>query len=242
MLFDDPIVYARKPGRSHHHTFFGNTSINAFSTLRTLRSAGTTCGRKADTAAYWAPTLLKQGRPIKPLRATAYYQLREFQHFRPYPPGLKVVAGAADAVSPQPLRVVFWNCGAGARVGPSSDVPKRCPKAPHRGSLARRPVNTGIELHVNFPDCWDGRHLDSRDHRSHMAYSKNWRCPPTHLAQVPKLTLIVRYPIRDGRAIQLASGGRYSAHADFFNAWNQAELRRIVEDCSHARPRCGRKR
>jgi hypothetical protein len=99
-----------------------------------------------------------------------------------------------------------------------------------------------IELHVNFPDCWDGRRLDSTDHRSHMAYSHNWRCPTTHRVNVPKLTLIVRYPTSDGRGLELASGGRYSAHADFVNAWNQAELERIVRDCSHARPRCARRR
>src|SRR5262249_25733272 len=60
--FDDPIVYPGRPGLSHNHTFFGNTSTNASSTLATLRAAGaTTCSRKTDTAAYWAPTLLVDG-------------------------------------------------------------------------------------------------------------------------------------------------------------------------------------
>jgi hypothetical protein len=31
-----------------------------------------------------------------------------------------------------------------------------------------------LQLDVIFPDCWDGRHLDSPDHKSHMAYSRNW--------------------------------------------------------------------
>jgi Domain of unknown function (DUF1996) len=75
-----------------------------------------------------------------------------------------------------------------------------------------------------------------------MAYSEGWRCPATHPVKVPKLTLIVRYPTRDGHGLELASGGRYSAHADFINAWDQPELERIVADCSHARPRCGRPR
>ena len=29
---DDPIVYPRERGRSHDHTYFGNSSTNAFST------------------------------------------------------------------------------------------------------------------------------------------------------------------------------------------------------------------
>src|ERR1041385_2867738 len=40
---DDPIVYPGEPGRSHHHTFFGNASTDASSTLASLRRAKTTC-------------------------------------------------------------------------------------------------------------------------------------------------------------------------------------------------------
>src|ERR1044072_2117778 len=53
---DDPIVHPGKPGASHPHTFFGNSSTNAASTLESLRASGTTCSVKADKAAYWAPT------------------------------------------------------------------------------------------------------------------------------------------------------------------------------------------
>jgi hypothetical protein len=240
--FDDPIVYPGQPGRSHHHTFFGSTSTNAFSTIASLRAAPTTCTRRDETAAYWVPTLFRSGRPVTPLRATAYYQLRQFQPIRAYPAGLKVVAGDAGATSPQPLRVVWWNCGAFGGVKATPVIPRRCSVSPPTTGSPRRPPGGTIELHVNFPDCWDGRRLDSPDHRSHMAYSENWRCPTTHPVAVPKLTLIVRYPTSDGRGLELASGGRYSAHADFINAWGQPELERIVADCARARPRCARGR
>src|SRR5215218_9263245 len=47
---DDPIVFPRRRGRSHDHTYFGNTSTNAFSTTASLRSAGrTTCQLREDT-------------------------------------------------------------------------------------------------------------------------------------------------------------------------------------------------
>ena len=35
---DDPIVYPGQPGRSHDHSFVGNVSTNAFSTLGSLRA------------------------------------------------------------------------------------------------------------------------------------------------------------------------------------------------------------
>jgi hypothetical protein len=52
------------------------------------------------------PTLFRDGRRVKPLRATAYYTLRQFSAVRPYPPGLEIVAGAAGARRPQPLDIV----------------------------------------------------------------------------------------------------------------------------------------
>jgi hypothetical protein len=73
-----------------------------------------------------------------------------------------------------------------------------------------------------------------------MAYSRAGACPASHPVKVPGISLIVRYPIQGGPGITLASGGEYSGHADFFNAWNQAELTRLVEGCLNARRHCGR--
>ena len=36
----------------------------------------------------------------------------------------------------------------------------------------------------------------------------------------------------------LASGGQYSGHADFFNAWNQATLQGLVTGCLNALRHC----
>src|SRR5215207_9899843 len=50
---DDLIVFPAQPGRSHDHTYFGNTTTSASSTDESLRAAGaTTCLRRGDTAAY----------------------------------------------------------------------------------------------------------------------------------------------------------------------------------------------
>ena len=279
---DDPIVYPGEPGRSHHHTFFGSRAISAHATLRSLRAAETTCGRKSETAAYWVPTLFRDGVRVTPLKATAYYTLRRFSGVRPYPPGLKMIAGDAAAQRPQPLGVVWWNCGPFSGVRRSSSVPPRCPPGSGgtgatligRAGRARNP-RPSLELHVRFPECWDGRRLDSSDHRAHMAYAsslndpparpvvsdgaraepallmvgaaesapqaRGGRCPDSHPVRVPSLILIVAYPIRDGRGVVLSSGGQFSGHADFFNAWDQEDLARIVSDCSQGRPRCARK-
>jgi Domain of unknown function (DUF1996) len=245
---DDPIVYPGQPGASHDHTFFGSRAIGAHATVGDLRAAETTCGRKSETAAYWVPTVFRNGRRVTPLKATAYYTLRQFTTVRPYPPGLKIVAGDAHAPRPQSLDVVWWSCGPFSGVRRSSSVPRRCParqaedgaKLIGRVDRVRRP-RPSLELHVRFPECWDGRRLDSSDHKAHMAYATADRCPDSHPVRVPSLILIVVYPIRDGRGVVLSSGGQLTGHADFFNAWDQEDLARIVRNCSQGRPRCAGK-
>jgi len=226
---DDPIVAPDRPGASHDHTFVGNTSTSAFSTLRSLRRASTTCRRAGDTAAYWAPTLLVDGRAVEPLGATIYYRRRTLDEVRPFPPGFRMIAGSAAARTPQDRRITFWNCGALSGIPPSSTVPS-C-----SGGRA-----TSLRLHVTFPSCWNGTNLDSADHQSHVAYAMRGTCPASHPVAVPAISLILRYPISGAGTVELSSVGQFSGHADFFNAWNQGQLRRLVDACLNALRHCGR--
>jgi uncharacterized protein DUF1996 len=228
MAKDDPIVFPGIAGVSHDHTFVGNVSTNASSTLQSLRGAATTCRRPGETAAYWIPTLLQAGAPVAPTGATIYYRRRTNDRIRPFPPGFKMIAGDGRATAAQSLRTTFWNCGVEGGVAPTSSVPT-CPG----GRM------TSLRLHVRFPDCWDGRNIDSADHKSHVAYSMGRRCPADHPVAVPSIEVIFRYPIAGGPDVTLSSGGQYSAHADFFNAWNQGSLTRLVNGCLNAFRHCG---
>src|SRR4051812_30875697 len=64
---DDPIVFPQQPGFSHDHTFFGASATDAYSTPTSLRGERSTCNRAADTAAYWAPTLIVDNQPVAAL-------------------------------------------------------------------------------------------------------------------------------------------------------------------------------
>jgi hypothetical protein len=221
---DDPIVLPKFPGLSHNHTFFGNQSTNAFSTLSTLSKAATTCQRPEDRASYWAPTLILDGKNVTPDEAEIYYRRSTLARVRAFPPGLKVVAGNSKALKPQSTHIVFWNC--------STDVGDATASIP----TCATPT---LHVHVRFPNCWDGKHLDSGDHKSHMAYSTRGVCPKSHPVAVPQLMLIIQYPVTGGPGAELASGGQFSGHADFFNAWQQPELRRLVDYCLNALRTCG---
>lgn len=227
---DDPIVFPGKPGASHQHTFVGNRTTSAYSTYGSLRSGSTTCRRADDSAAYWVPALYQGMQAVLPQGATVYYRRATLAQVRTFPNGLRMIAGDATATSPQDRRVTFWSCGIASGMRPSQTVPT-CPAV--RGSFLR--------LHVRFPSCWDGRRIDSPDHKSHMAYARAGRCPSTHPVPVPAITQIYRYPTLGGENFSLASGGVYSAHADFVNAWNPGALRRLVEGCLNALVHCGRR-
>ncbi len=108
-----------------------------------------------------------------------------------------------------------WKCS-GLRPAALSPEPVACPTGSHN------------VLVIRFPDCWNGRDLDSTNHKSHMAYRVAGACPAGFPVRVPRLALNVHYQLPAVTGLTLASGSIYSTHADFFNAWNQAVLARLV--------------
>jgi hypothetical protein len=225
---DDPILFAGQPGKSHDHTFIGNDSTNAFSTLGTLLGGTSSCRRVGDTAAYWVPTLLSEtGSAIEPRSASVYYRRHTLGPVQAFPQGFKMIAGNAKTSTAQGLKVTSWNCGALAGIRPTSTIPT-CPNA----------ARMGLALHVQFPECWDGANLDSPDHQSHMAYSVRGRCPADHPIQMPAIQVNLRYASAGGPGLSLTSGGQLSGHADFFNAWDQGVLQSLVDGCLNALRHC----
>ena len=225
---DDPIVFPGDPGASHRHDFFGNRTTDAFSTPDSLLGTDTSCQQALDTAAYWSPTLFDHGVPVVPQGADVYYRPGpriDPTSVRPYPHGLVMISGDAMAMEPQSTKFVGWACGSGG--DPQVAAPVCPPDAP-------------LRLKVVFPDCWDGRSLDSADHHSHMAASVDGRCPAGHPVPVPQLQLTVRYPIHgEGHELNLAPGSMLGGHADFVNSWDQAELESQVRLCLNRVLVCG---
>ena len=227
---DDPIVHPNRPGASHVHDFFGNTTTDAGSTLASLTGEGTTCKKKVDTAAYWSPRLLRDGRPVIPTKSTAYYRAApgvDPTDVEAYPAGLMVVAGdmTANADAPQDTDLAGWTCGTGSNLAPT---PPACP------------ASAPLRALITFPDCWDGEHVDSDDHRSHMANSAGGECPDSHPVHVAQLTFAISYPVTGAvEDLSLASGSTHGIHADFVNAWDQDGLVNEIESCLHRGAVCG---
>ena len=87
---DDPIVFPNKAGASHLHTFMGNTTTNAASTVESLSKGQTTCLAKGDLSAYWMPTLFNGNTPVNPEgEQVIYYKtgVKDYESVRPFPKG-----------------------------------------------------------------------------------------------------------------------------------------------------------
>jgi hypothetical protein len=135
-----------------------------------------------------------------------------------------MVAGDADAATPQPVGVVAWHCGASADL---AATPRSCP------------VTEPLALRVRFPSCWDGTSLGPRG-ESHVVYGTSAGCPDSHPAVLPELVIDVVYEFAgDPSGLRLSSGPPVTAHADFLDAWDPRELARRVQECLRDGHDCG---
>ncbi len=269
MANDDPIVYPGRPGAAHHHTFFGNTSTNARTRLGAATVAGhrtdpgevavagnSTCpGGIANRSSYWVPSMIDTAghAPLVPWQTIIYYKggYKVADRLITAPPaGLRFIAGNAAATSAQPdpapyHRLQSYSCydRAGKQVG----YGKAIPLCPTGGDLVSA---------VSYPQCWDGVHLDSPDHRSHMAYSSGYRntptpgCPASHPVAIPQITIHTHYRVtteagtKDWRLSSdnyPATGynGGYSSHADWVNGWDPKIMNRLLAACINPGKDCG---
>jgi hypothetical protein len=256
----DPIAFHDQAGpQGHLHSFLGNKAIAVGDVggkeYLDLVGKPTTCTNTADTAAYWYPTLLRNGQPVPTFRALAYYRNWDFDGTRnqegsgnePYPVDMRMVAGDNDAPGGGPH--VDWNCNQGStRPGPYRDpVQANCASA--RPSSKDGQVYLGA--HINFPTCWTGvlnphnRAGNTADfHGAASSPVKNQvayinaadQCPAGFPRKLPQLRLALQWDYQgNGRDLTLSSsahdGVPFNMHSDFWNTWVQTGLKTMVDRC-----------
>ncbi|MFJ6194911.1 DUF1996 domain-containing protein [Micromonospora sp. NPDC092111] len=231
---DDPIVFPGLPGASHMHSFFGNRSTDANTTTDSLfANTSTTCGPTQDLSAYWVPTLYENGVALEPSgNFVVYYgsRLTDPTKTVPFPQGFRMIAGDAKRQVATPAGSVnqFYCAGAGGEIGRSAD-----------GNWPRCAPTANLTYQLVFQDCWDGVHLDSPDHKSHVSYSYDGKCSGAFPVAIPNISFVFSYRTSgslDG--FTLASGMASSIHGDSFLAWDNAALGHRVKDCIIQKAKC----
>jgi hypothetical protein len=233
MLNDDPIVFPGQQGKAHLHTFFGNTGVNYASTSESVRTTGnSTCnGGIMNRSAYWVPSMIDtaSGAPLKPRNALMYYKHGVVIEI---PRGLRMIAGSMASTGPQAHE--WFECNE-----------QYASRKPNLVSCGKGGL---VSVSVTFPECWNGKDLDSTDHKSHMAYSTNGVCPATHPKKIPTLSILTYYPVNTDAGTSkwrlssdmypTSSPAGYSSHADFMMGWDEAVHKTFVTKCINAAKDC----
>ncbi|KAL4878235.1 hypothetical protein BJY04DRAFT_221384 [Aspergillus karnatakaensis] len=263
----DPIV---TPGQqsAHTHVITGGTAFQRTMGGQTARKAkGTTCEVAIDRSNYWIPALYHQTgngsasgvrsfEMVEYESSAIYYLNRACNHTASAsgcrkgsyplapPAGLRVIAG-------NPMLQTYNNSDFAQRA-----ISHMCLKqngaSEETKHLPRQPCEK-LRSQVFFPSCWDGKNLDSWDHKSHMAYPEfgdynKGVCPDSHPVAIFSVFMEFLFntePFPDYENWVYAMGDRtgYGLHGDFIHGWtDQDALQRGFETCTGkawlSDPRC----
>ncbi|OCK72946.1 WSC-domain-containing protein [Lepidopterella palustris CBS 459.81] len=248
----DPIVNPGAPA-SHVHVIAGGSGFNFSMDYNQARASKcSTCNIKEDLSNYWTPKLYyhaKNGSFISvPIMGDDGYgnmggMAIYYNHHRgpnndvihPFPPGFRMLAGTSDRRAPS-TDVGASNTGHLCDgQGPTENLPTtKCSQ---------------IRSQINMPSCWDGKNLDSADHKSHMSYpigDMSGPCPSTHPVRLMSIFYEVTYSLvgfewySDQQPFVYSNGDAtgYGFHGDFVNGWDTAALQRGIDNCATGVPNC----
>lgn len=266
---DDSIVYPNQPGKAHTHNFYGNEGANASSTFASLRTTGAgSCLNELNRSGYWAPApcdpvkgicfrvdhtkLYYKRRPASdPLCSLAVSPTTAEGDCIPMPSGLKMIFGYDMVSGETPKDSFYWMCSDGTFTGVTvkplnADYSH---KDNARDAMLICPVGARLSASLKAASCWDGKYLDTPNHRDHMAYmvrnSAGFnRCPADHPYVIPGITLMQVWNVTaefkdssDKGQLYLSSDLKTGAvfgstyHGDFVMAWNRTVHLTFVHNC-----------
>ncbi|KAI0148850.1 WSC domain-containing protein [Xylariaceae sp. FL1272] len=243
----DPII---DPGivSRHTHTVMGSNALN-FTMDYDLTQTATcsTCKAVEDLSSYWVPSLYYHAEngsfiPVPQGGGALIYYLQRTDQDDPnpeegliaFPKDLRIVAG--DPMNrnytdtPEQNAVSFVCLGV---------------EGPATFALPKQNCPNGLRTQLIMPSCWDGKNLDSEDHKSHMAYPSgvdHGPCPQTH----PKRFITIFYEVTwsvdafkdmwygDRQPFVFSNGDPtgYGYHGDFLNGWDIPTLQKAINECN----------
>lgn len=270
LAYVDTIQYPGSDRLSHLHLFYGLVGVQPNDTYQTALAAGreSTCGSGpyvANRSQYWMPALLDgRGHVFQPNYVSIYY--KRFPKTSPYcnrraepravaaecrnmPQGMKMIAGrdmqkpGTNAEVTRGAQFYCINDKGTSAVVDSLTI------------LVSDPAcqgETKLYQVFDFPECWDGKNLDSPNHRDHVAYVSygSWgypRCPDSHPYLIPALHVAAEFqlmPSDERRPIRLASDmfpqldpGK-SQHGDAYIAWDPKVFQMMHDNCIDKQLNC----
>ncbi|MFD8225950.1 DUF1996 domain-containing protein [Streptomyces massasporeus] len=246
-------------GAHHFHDYVGNQGNNAFASDQDLAKAGTSCDDQGDKSSYYWPVVRLQngaqeqdaqkpgggiegnaGEIVTPKQVTLTFVGNPREKVTAMPRLLRIITGDAKSFVNGPANAnASWSC-TGFEDRQLKDKYPLCPQG------------SDVVRTFKFQSCWDGRNIDSANHRTHVAFADAAGNCPSGFRPIPQLVQRIVYDID---APSLQDGGRTTPlfavdsfpeqlhkpvtdHGDFINIFDEDLMEEMV-DCINDGRKCG---
>ncbi|WP_340380465.1 DUF1996 domain-containing protein [Streptomyces sp. SS7] len=247
-----------KNGAHHLHDYVGNQSNDAFANNNTFAAARTTCQNQQDKSSYYWPVLRLQdgtqdfdqnndgggkegnvGKILVAKQAEIKFVGSPTSKVTAMPQFLRIITGDAKTTTNGLANAnAHWSCtGFESKV----QLTEQYPICPQGSNVVRT---------FAFQSCWDGKNVDSANHRTHVAFADaNGNCQNGFKA-IPQLTMRLVYStpqpqiqngvVKNAYAVDGFPEQLHKAatdHDDFINVMN-AQLNNKIANCINRGQKC----
>ncbi|KAF9270754.1 hypothetical protein L218DRAFT_849364 [Marasmius fiardii PR-910] len=257
----DPLI---SPGEVSAHVHQVQTlysfDFNMPSGMDLQQSTCSTCAVKENKSNYWSPNLYFQS----PKNGTFKRVAQKPGGFTGNPNGGMVVyyiqVGQVTAF-PKGFRMISGDPylrAYNSSIDDSRSIMMRCldtdlTSGPDVYGMPTTKCRGGIRSQIDFPTCWDGKNVDTANHKDHVRYAKGASfgnfgqgCPSTHPVQLPLLFFETYWDTTpfdnewtEGNGKQpfvwaMGDPTGFGYHADYMMGWPADTLKAAMSQCNDA--------